>query len=77
MPRGTSGRIVIEVDPHLKRELYAELARRGTTLKAWFIEAAEGTLATATQPSLFVAEPSADFHQSLPPSVQEKKNDRD
>jgi hypothetical protein len=36
MARGESGRIVIEVDPTLKGELYVELARRGLTLKAWF-----------------------------------------
>lgn len=37
MARGESGRIVLEVDPDLKGELYVELARRGLTLKAWFV----------------------------------------
>lgn len=36
MARGESGRIVLQVDPDLKGELYVELARRGLTLKAWF-----------------------------------------
>jgi hypothetical protein len=38
MSIGTSGRIVIEIDPKKKRELYSELARDGQTLKNWFLE---------------------------------------
>jgi len=41
MPRGASGRVVVEIDPHLKRQLYSRLAAEGTTLKHWFLEAAE------------------------------------
>lgn len=41
MARGDSGRIVLQVDPDLKGDLYVELARRGLTLKAWFIGEAE------------------------------------
>jgi len=37
MARGLSGRIVIEVDPATKHDLYVALARRGLTLKAWFL----------------------------------------
>ena len=40
MARGESGRIVIEVSPELKRQLYSALAIEGQTLKDWFIEAA-------------------------------------
>jgi len=40
MPKGESGRVVIEVEVELKRELYAALARRGLTMKAWFIATA-------------------------------------
>lgn len=39
---GESGRIVIDIDPRLKRRLYAELSLSGSTLKDWFIKAAEG-----------------------------------
>jgi hypothetical protein len=53
MARGESGRIVIEVDPELKRELYAALAIAGSTLKDWFIRSAEGYCASGTQGSLF------------------------
>jgi hypothetical protein len=38
MARGASGRIVLEVDPELKAELYAALAEDGLTLKEWFLE---------------------------------------
>jgi hypothetical protein len=38
MSRGESGRIVIEVDPGLKRQLHALLALNGSTLKRWFIK---------------------------------------
>ena len=41
MARGESGRVVIEIDPALKRELYAVLSQEGKTLKDWFIMRAE------------------------------------
>lgn len=37
MAKGHSGRIVIEVDPALKRELYGALAVDDSTLKEWFL----------------------------------------
>jgi len=39
--KGDSGRIVIEVDPDLKRRLYSALAMKNLTLKQWFVELAE------------------------------------
>ena len=44
MARGPSGRIVIEVDPQLKNDLYVELARREMTLKSWFLKEARSLL---------------------------------
>jgi len=41
MARSKSGRIVVEVDPNIKRNLYANLAGDETTLKAWFTRVAE------------------------------------
>ena len=38
MSIGSSGRIVIEVDPELKRALHLALRRKGTNLKVWFVE---------------------------------------
>lgn len=37
MSIGNSGRIVIEVEPEIKRQLYSALAREGKTLKEWFL----------------------------------------
>ena len=48
MARGTSGRIVIEVSPDLKRQLYIALAIENQTLKDWFVEAAGDYLGAKT-----------------------------
>lgn len=47
MSIGTSGRIVIEVEPEVKRHLYSALAREGMTLKNWFLREAQTYLASA------------------------------
>ena len=41
MARGQSGRIVLEVEPGLKNELYSAISKKGMTLKDWFIDTAE------------------------------------
>jgi DNA (cytosine-5)-methyltransferase 1 len=38
---GESGRVVIDIQPELKRQLYAALSLSGSTLKDWFVKAAE------------------------------------
>lgn len=45
MSRGPSGRIVVEVDPALKKRLHAALTLDGLTLKDWFRQQAEAYLA--------------------------------
>ncbi|MGX5174914.1 hypothetical protein ACUR5C_12905 [Aliikangiella sp. IMCC44653] len=40
MSIGKSGRIVIEIDPDLKKQLYSELTSKGLSLKDWFVESA-------------------------------------
>lgn len=52
MPIGDSGRIVIEVEPSLKRKLYSALAADGSTLKAWFIGNVTTYLSDREQPRL-------------------------
>ncbi len=51
--RGRSGRIVVEVDPELKLELYTALTYEGLTLKAWFVEEAQNYINQHRQPLLF------------------------
>jgi hypothetical protein len=52
MPKGESGRVVIEVGPDLKRKLYRALAGDNSTLKDWFVDAATNYIAEREQPSL-------------------------
>ena len=44
MPIGSSGRVVIEVEPELKKALHAALRENGSNLKEWFVEQALGFL---------------------------------
>jgi hypothetical protein len=53
MARGKSGRIVIEIDPHEKNELYEAIRKEGITLKEWFLRQARSYLEHRSQPSLF------------------------
>lgn len=52
MSIGNSGRIVIEVAPDVKRQLYSALARDGMSLKEWFLRNAEVYLEGGGQLSL-------------------------
>ena len=52
MPKGNSGRIVIEVPPDLKGELYRALAADNSTLKDWFLTTAKRYIADREQPNL-------------------------
>ncbi len=58
MAIGSSGRIVIEVDPAIKHDLYAVLEREGVTLKDWFLrQAADYVRASGQLPLAFTANP--------------------
>lgn len=41
MAKGDSGRIVLEIDPVLKKQLYSVLALEQQTLKEWFVNNAQ------------------------------------
>lgn len=41
MAKGESGRIVLEVEPELKKALYSILAMDQQTLKDWFVDKAQ------------------------------------
>jgi hypothetical protein len=49
MPVGNSGRIVIEIDPELKQELYRSLVNDKLSLKEWFLENVDLYLSDKTQ----------------------------
>ena len=55
MARGKSGRIVLEIDPELKRRLYSTLENRQQTMKEWFVSEAEELIYGRKQLYLFDA----------------------
>lgn len=68
---GSSGRIVIEVQPESKRRLYAALARDGLTLKDWFLKNAEIYMTESGQlPLSFSKGGSATKTDSVPESIK-------
>jgi hypothetical protein len=56
MAIGASGRIVLEIDPAMKKEIYAVLERDGRSLKDWFLEAAQAQLLQRQQLRLAFSE---------------------
>lgn len=63
MSIGTSGRIVLEIEPSLKRQLYAALALDQSSLKKWFVLMAEEYVRSQHQSHLFPTIKASD----LPP----------
>jgi len=63
MPVGGSGRIVIEIDPELKQELYGALSEQGLNLKQWFLKNAKTYLNQRVQSTLplFVEEDEMEY----------------
>jgi len=53
MARGDSGRIVIEIDPKFKKDLYLSLAQRDLTMKDWFMKQAEEFIENGGQLNFF------------------------
>ena len=53
MARGESGRIVLEIDPSQKDNLYSALTKDGLTLKDWFLRQAAQYLRDRAQMPLF------------------------
>ena len=64
MPIGKSGRIVIEIDPELKQELYQSLGKDESNLKGWFLEQVNGYLSGKSQmPIQFPSKSSHDLSE--------------
>lgn len=64
MSIGSSGRIVIEVEPEIKRQLYSALARDGLTLKDWFLREAQSYLINTHQLKLELSLQDVDASKS-------------
>jgi len=56
MARGSSGRIIIEIDPEFKQELYDALQKENLTLKSWFLKNADKFLKDRGQLKLLLAD---------------------
>lgn len=56
MAKGSSGRVVIEMDPGLKHELYEALKKEELTLKQWFLRNAENFLKSKSQLNLLLSD---------------------
>lgn len=63
MSIGSSGRIVIEIDPDLKQDLYSVLEKEGLSLKQWFLQNARQYLKDRSQLSLELST-ETDFKKS-------------
>lgn len=60
MSIGSSGRIVIEIDPDLKKKLYSILVQDGMSLKSWFLNEANLYLSSHQGSEKIVAETSVE-----------------
>jgi hypothetical protein len=67
MAHGTSGRVVIDLDPAFKQELYDTLKQKGMNMRAWFLTEAQKLCEEHRQPPLA-------FPASLPDSRTAKEN---
>jgi len=63
MARGSSGRIVLEIEPSVKKNLYDALDRERVTLKDWFLQQINRYFEEKNQLQLFKRETPA-FNKS-------------
>lgn len=65
MSIGSSGRLVIEIEPELKQELHSALRKEGMNLKSWFLENVDQFLAERGQLNLGLEEeqPTGEPHE--------------
>ncbi|MBC2604236.1 hypothetical protein [Puniceicoccus vermicola] len=63
MPQGKSGRIIIDVEPEFKEEVYEAVRIQGfSSMKEWFVQQAKRICEESKQPSLnLVAEDQATY----------------
>ena len=54
MAKGSSGRLVIEIDPSIKKELYEKLGEKGLNMREWFLINANAYLKQNKQSSLLI-----------------------
>lgn len=65
MSIGNSGRIVIEIDPEMKKDLYEALIKSGMTMKEWVIENAQAFIINQSQLPLGLVERKQDTENMI------------
>jgi len=64
MSRGPSGRLVVELEPDLKHQLYVALSLDGLTFKEWLVSQVDRYISEQHQPALFAAESQSQRYAS-------------
>jgi hypothetical protein len=72
MSRGPSGRIVVELDPALKNELYVALAVDGLTFKEWLLRQVDAYVHGRNQLRLFAAESASPTYRTASDTLKER-----
>lgn len=75
MAKGPSGRLVVDIDPGLKRELHASLAADGTTFKEWVTARIDQYLDERRQPGLPGMDPG--MHPGMHPGMRYSQPEED
>ena len=60
MSQGKSGRIVIDIDPQTKAEIYRNLTARGLTMREWFLDMTVREALHSSDTQCALEEPSVD-----------------
>ena len=80
MARGESGRIVLEIDPTKKADLYSALMKDGLTLKDWFLRQATQYLRDQGQIPLFgtslISEEPSQYKVKSKPTVDSLEKEK-
>lgn len=66
MVYGSSGRMVFEIDPALKREFYSRLAKDGSTAKDWLLERIESYISARQMTLPLATESTSPVPHSAP-----------
>ena len=67
MAQGKSGRIIIDVDPEFKEQIYEAVRNQGfSSMKEWFVKQAERICEESKQPSLGLAVEDHSLYTATP-----------
>lgn len=76
MSRGPSGRLVVELEPDLKHQLYIALSLDRLTFKDWLVGQVERYISEQRQPTLFAAEARAPSYAAVSAAIKKTRGKR-